>query len=165
MLDFDAALQAPPLDWCPSGGSVTIYAGHFKGRDTMETFSVRSRQRNALIDITDQVQDALAKIGISAGICTVYVPHTTAGILINEGADPSVCRDILNRLGELVPEGGDYRHMEGNADSHIKVAAVGSSETVLVEDGRLRLGRWQHIFFAEFDGPRNRNVWVQAVGR
>jgi secondary thiamine-phosphate synthase enzyme len=117
-----------------------------------------------MIDITTQVQDVLQQSKVSDGLCVVYVPHTTAGVLINEGADPMVCRDIQEHLSRLIPAAGDYRHMEGNADSHIKVAAVGSSETLIVEGGRLRLGTWQRIFFCEFDGPRTRRVWVQLLG-
>jgi secondary thiamine-phosphate synthase enzyme len=114
-----------------------------------------------MVDITSSVQKEISKSGNADGICTVYVPHTTAGITINEGADPAVCKDILNKLNELVPADAGYRHMEGNADSHIKASLVGSSVSVLVEDGRLVLGTWQKIFFCEFDGPRSRRVYVQ----
>lgn len=130
----------------------------------MRSLSIRSRQRVEMIDVTKQVQGALSEMQVREGICTVYVPHTTAAITINEGADPMVCEDIMAHLSQVVPAGGNYRHMEGNADAHIKVAAVGSSETLLVDGGRLRLGTWQRIFLCEFDGPRTRNLWVKAIG-
>jgi secondary thiamine-phosphate synthase enzyme len=113
-----------------------------------------------MVDITSVVQKEISKTGITEGLCVVYVPHTTAGITINEGADPAVCQDILNKLNELVPADAGYRHMEGNADSHIKASLMGSSVTVLVERGRPVLGTWQKIFFCEFDGPRSRKVFV-----
>jgi secondary thiamine-phosphate synthase enzyme len=118
-----------------------------------------------MIDVTSEVQAALSETSVSNGSCTVYVPHTTAGVTINEGADPMVCSDILAHLSKWAPQRGDYRHLEGNADAHIKVAMVGSSETILVEGGRLRLGTWQRIFLCEFDGPRTRSLWVQAIGK
>ena len=124
--------------------------------------SVKTKTRIDMVDITSSVQKELSKAGVSDGICTVYVPHTTAGITINEGADPAVCDDIINKLNELVPPNAGYRHMEGNADSHIKASMMGSSVSVLVEGGRLVLGTWQKIFFCEFDGPRSRRVYVKA---
>lgn len=122
--------------------------------------SVRTHSRIEMVDITSVVQKEISKTGITEGLCVVYVPHTTAGITINEGADPAVCQDILNKLNELVPADAGYRHMEGNADSHIKASLMGSSVTVLVERGRPVLGTWQKIFFCEFDGPRSRKVFV-----
>jgi len=113
-----------------------------------------------MVDITSSVQKEISRAGVSEGLCVVYVPHTTAGITINEGADPSVCRDIIEKLHELVPPNAGYRHMEGNADSHIKASLMGSSVSVMVEKGRLLLGTWQKIFFCEFDGPRTRKVYV-----
>jgi secondary thiamine-phosphate synthase enzyme len=98
---------------------------------------------------------------VEEGICQVFVPHTTAGILINEGADPSVRRDILNQLDKIVPWSGDYQHREGNSPAHIKASLVGSSETIFIENGRLVLGTWQSIYFCEFDGPRHRQVIVK----
>lgn len=128
------------------------------------TLSVRSHRRNEMIDITGEVQAELSRSKIRHGICILYVPHTTAGITINEGADPAVCEDILGKLSDLVPAHAGYRHMEGNADSHIKATLTGSSVTLLVEDGRLALGTWQRVFFCEFDGPRSRRVWVRIWG-
>jgi secondary thiamine-phosphate synthase enzyme len=114
-----------------------------------------------MVDLTSLVQKEISKVGVAEGVCLVYVPHTTAGITINEGADPAVCRDMVEKLNELVPPGAGYRHTEGNADSHIKASLMGSSVSVVVEKGRLLLGTWQKIFFCEFDGPRSRKVYVK----
>jgi secondary thiamine-phosphate synthase enzyme len=127
------------------------------------TLSLKTRSRTEMVDITAQVQGAVAEPSMREGICVVYVPHTTAAVTINEGADPSVCFDIMERLKELVPEGAGYRHAEGNSDSHIKAALVGSSVTVIVEDGHLVLGTWQKVFFCEFDGPRTRTIMLKMV--
>jgi secondary thiamine-phosphate synthase enzyme len=123
--------------------------------------NVKTSSRNEMVDITSLVQKEISNTGVNDGICVVYVPHTTAGVTINEGADPAVCTDIVRKLNELVPPNDGYRHMEGNADSHIKASLIGSSVTVLVEKGRLVLGTWQKIFFCEFDGPRSRKVYVK----
>jgi secondary thiamine-phosphate synthase enzyme len=123
--------------------------------------NVKTHKRNEMKDVTPSVQNEVSKSGISDGVCIIYVPHTTAGIT-NEGADPSVCQDILTKLGELVPADAGYRHMEGNSDSHIKASLIGSSVSVLVENGRLVLGTWQKIFFCEFDGPRSRKAYLKA---
>jgi secondary thiamine-phosphate synthase enzyme len=123
--------------------------------------SIRTGSRTDMLDITGLVQKELSKAGVTEGICAVYVPHTTAGITINEGADPAVCQDIMRKLNELIPPDAGYRHLEGNADSHIKASMMGSSVTVLVEKGRLVLGTWQKVFFCEFDGPRSRKVYIQ----
>lgn len=120
--------------------------------------TVRTRSREEMVDITGQIQAALHEHPLEQGLCVIYVPHTTAGITINEGADPAVCRDIQAKLEEWVPRGAGYRHLEGNADSHIKASLMGSSVTVMVEKGRLVMGTWQRIFFCEFDGPRTRTV-------
>ena len=125
------------------------------------TISVKTHSRIDMVDITSSVQKEFSKSGITDGICVVYVPHTTAGITINEGADPAVCRDIMKKLNDLVPPDAGYGHMEGNADSHIKTSIIGSSVTVIVENGRMTLGTWQKIFFCEFDGPRSRKVYVK----
>jgi len=124
---------------------------------------VSTRSQTELQDITGQVQRAVTDSGVQNGVCYVYVSHTTAGVIINENADPSVARDILMTLNKLVPRRGNYSHREGNADAHIKASLVGSSETILVEGGRLALGTWQGIFFCEFDGPRRRHVLVKVL--
>ena len=126
------------------------------------SISIKTGTRIDMVDITSHVQKEVSNTGINDGICIVFVPHTTAGITINEGADPAVCQDIIRKLNELVPPDDGYRHMEGNADSHIKASIMGSSVTILVENGRLVLGTWQKIFFCEFDGPRTRKVYVKA---
>jgi secondary thiamine-phosphate synthase enzyme len=124
---------------------------------------IKTKTRNELVDITPQVEKVVEKSGITEGICVVVVPHTTAGVTVNENADPSVKADILVKLGELVPAEDRYRHQEGNADAHIKAALVGTSEIILVRGGQLALGTWQGIFFCEFDGPRTRQVWVRVM--
>ena len=125
--------------------------------------SVTTRKRVELADITAEVQREAADSGVSSGTCIVYVPHTTAGITINENADPDVRRDIIAHLERMVPRQGGYHHMEGNSDAHIKASLLGFSVTVLIESGRLVLGTWQGIFFCEFDGPRSRQVYVKIV--
>lgn len=114
-------------------------------------------------EITAKVRDIVGGSGVKNGICYVFVPHTTAGVTVNEHADPSVVEDIAAQLDKMVPEHGNYRHLEGNSPAHIKAVIVGDSETLFIEDGRLALGTWQGVFFCEFDGPRNRNVFVKIV--
>ena len=116
-----------------------------------------------MVDITGNIASIVGEEGIRSGICHVFVPHTTAGVTINENADPDVPRDILTTLSRLVPANGSYRHAEGNSDAHVKASLMGSSVTVIVENGELVLGMWQSIFFCEFDGPRTRKVYVKAV--
>ncbi|HET6453238.1 MAG TPA: secondary thiamine-phosphate synthase enzyme YjbQ [Armatimonadota bacterium] len=128
----------------------------------IKRLSIRTSSRMQFLDITGQVQDAVKESGVADGIGTVFVPHTTAGITINENADPDVTRDIMDTLERLVPRKGDYRHTEGNADSHVKASLMGFSVDVLVEGGRLVLGTWQAIYFCEFDGPRSRQVLVRV---
>ncbi len=126
--------------------------------------SVRTPEREILVDITDQVQTVVARsLSGFTGLVSVFVPHTTAGVTINEGADPSVVRDIVDHLRRLVPHDAGFRHSEGNSDAHIKASLMGSSVLVPVERGRLRLGTWQSVYLSEFDGPRNRRVWVIPV--
>ncbi|MDA8387608.1 MAG: secondary thiamine-phosphate synthase enzyme YjbQ [Nitrospiraceae bacterium] len=125
--------------------------------------NVRSRQRNEFIDITGEVEQALKESGVDEGVCLIYVPHTTAGITINEGADPAVQRDIINNLSRLVPHDLGYFHREGNADAHIKSSLAGVSAEVPVEAGKLTLGTWQSIYFCEFDGPRHRRCVVKFM--
>jgi secondary thiamine-phosphate synthase enzyme len=129
----------------------------------VHTLSIRTSRRTELRNITAEVEKLVRASGVKSGVCYLYVPHTTAGVLINEGDDPAVARDIETTLDRLVPHKGDYQHAEGNSDSHIKTALIGSSETIFIEDGRLALGRWQAIFFAEFDGPRSRELHVKIV--
>lgn len=132
-------------------------------RALSRVLEVKTTRRTELVDVTAEVRKVVAESGVSHGVCRLYVPHTTAGLTINEGADPDVARDIEAALDRLVPREGTYRHYEGNADSHIKSTLTGVSQTVLIEDGRLALGRWQAIFFCEFDGPRHRQVFVRIV--
>jgi secondary thiamine-phosphate synthase enzyme len=129
----------------------------------IHTLLVRTSRRTELRDVTAEIEKAVRASGCKNGICHLYVPHTTAGVLINEGYDPDVARDMEVTLDRLIPHKGDYRHAEGNSDSHLKVALVGSSETVWIEHGRLALGQWQKIFFAEFDGPRSRELRTKIV--
>jgi secondary thiamine-phosphate synthase enzyme len=129
----------------------------------MEKISVKTNSRIDLIDITDKIQAVISKSRVREGICFIFCPHTTAGLTINENADPSVRRDIINALSKLVPENAGYAHSEGNADSHIKSSLFGSSLTVFIKDGQLALGTWQGIYFCEGDGPRSREVWVKAI--
>ena len=129
----------------------------------LNRLTIRTRSKSELMDITPLVKDVVDKSKIENGVCYIFVPHTTAGITINENADPSVREDILMELDKLVPWQGNYTHMEGNAAAHIKASLVGSSETIPIEKGKLALGTWQGVFFAEFDGPRRREVWVTIM--
>jgi len=129
----------------------------------MKTFTVKTAKREQLVDITAEVMEIISKSRVNSGICVLYVPHTTAAITINENADPSVRVDIEETLSKLVPYGKGYRHLEGNADSHIKSTLVAPSITLIVENGRPVLGTWQGIFFCEFDGPRTRKVHVKII--
>ena len=119
--------------------------------------------RTQLVDITREVESYLREVKARSGLVTVFTPHTTAGVTINENADPDVVRDILAFTSRLVPEDGGFRHSEGNSDAHIKSSLFSPSLTVMVEDGRLLLGTWQGVYFAEFDGPRRRKVWLKFV--
>jgi secondary thiamine-phosphate synthase enzyme len=125
--------------------------------------SVFTRSKEGLEEITHRVNDLIRRSGVEEGVCYLYLPHTTAGIIINENADPSVARDILDRLEALVPSKGNYHHLEGNAPAHIKSSLTGLSLTVPIEKGRLALGRWQGVFLCEFDGPRDRTVLMQVL--
>jgi secondary thiamine-phosphate synthase enzyme len=128
-----------------------------------QEIQVKTKQRNELVDITPQVEKVVEESGVAEGICVLAVPHTTAAVTVNENADPSVKADIIAKLSELAPVGDRYRHMEGNADAHIKAVLVGPSETLLVKGGRLSLGTWQGVFFCEFDGPRQRRVIIRVL--
>ncbi|RQD66649.1 MAG: YjbQ family protein [Desulfonatronovibrio sp. MSAO_Bac4] len=129
----------------------------------MDSITVKSGKRQEMKDITDSVQQHLIRNNFKSGIITVYCPHTTGAITVNEGADPSVVRDILVNLEKLIPHTGDYKHLEGNSDAHIKTSLIGPSVQIIVEEGKLMLGTWQKIFFAEFDGPRSRKVWLKWI--
>jgi len=128
-----------------------------------ETIRVPTTQRCELVEITEKVRRAVTKLGVRDGVCLVYTPHTTAGVCINENADPDVRADVARFLAALIPQNADFAHVEGNSDSHIKAILTGASAVVIVEDGRLLLGRWQGIYLAEFDGPRHRDVWIKPL--
>jgi secondary thiamine-phosphate synthase enzyme len=130
----------------------------------IERIDVESEAREQLRDITDEVNGALGRLGAASGLCQVFVPHTTAGLVVNENADPAVCHDLLTWLDSAVPQAGPYRHAEGNSPAHIKATLVGQSVMLPVAGGRLALGTWQGVFLAEFDGPRRRTVVVSVVG-
>lgn len=129
----------------------------------MHELRVKTGSRNDFVDITAEVQQAVSDSGVDDGVCLVFVPHTTAAVTINEGADPAVRRDIEAELDKVFPWSDGYVHAEGNSAAHIKTSLVGSSETVLVAGGRLILGTWQSIYFCEFDGPRDRKVYVRVT--
>lgn len=127
------------------------------------TLNVKSKSKTEFIDITEEIRSLVRESGVQQGVCHIYVPHTTAGVTVNEGADPSVKRDVITALNRLVPFEEDYQHMEGNSAAHIKSTLVGTAQTVLIEEGKLLLGTWQSIYFCEFDGPRHRRVLVKIV--
>ena len=129
----------------------------------MRQFQVSTSRREEFVDITKEVGRLVAENGLGEGAVLVYSPHTTAGITINEGADPDVKRDMVAHLARLVPVHPDFRHAEGNSDAHIKTSLMGPSQLVPVSGGRLELGTWQHIYLCEFDGPRRRTVLVQLL--
>ena len=129
----------------------------------VKTLSIRTSARTQLLDITSQVQRTVDESGVQDVLCTVYVPHTTAGVTINENADPDVAYDILKEINKVIPFNDDYRHMEGNSAAHIKASLVGFSQQVIIESGRLLLGTWQGIYFCEFDGPRSRQVKIKII--
>jgi len=131
----------------------------------MDIIEIRTRAKEEFVDLTAAVGRVAAASGVASGVCVVTVPHTTAGITVNENADPDVRADLLMTLRRIVPDTLPYAHAEGNSPAHVKAALVGSSVSLIVEDGRLRLGTWQGVFFCEFDGPRTRKVWIQIVGK
>ncbi|NLW11905.1 MAG: YjbQ family protein [Clostridiaceae bacterium] len=128
-----------------------------------EKFTLRTSSKNCLIDITSQVSSAVTASGIESGIAYIFVPHTTAGVTINENADPDVVHDILLGLDHAYPEQRGFCHYEGNSTAHLKASAMGATCTVLIEDGKLMLGTWQDIYFCEFDGPRQRSILVKVI--
>lgn len=124
---------------------------------------VATQNRSQMVEVTDRLEEAVRRLGLAEGAVAVFCPHTTAGLTINENADPAVCDDILQSLERLVPWEGPYRHQEGNAAAHVRAALVGHSLLLPVSGGRLRLGRWQGVFLCEFDGPRQRTLWVVGL--
>jgi secondary thiamine-phosphate synthase enzyme len=129
----------------------------------MTKFNVTTNKSAEMRNITREVQASVTESGIISGICTIFVPHTTAGVTINENADPDVVRDILMELNKIVPLKDGYQHMEGNSAAHIKAGIFGFSQQLIVENGQLVLGTWQGIYFCEFDGPRQRQVYVKVM--
>ncbi len=133
-----------------------------------EEIRVNTTEREILIDITNKINSIVRKYNVKEGVCRVFIPHTTAGVTINENADPSVIKDISNYLSRLIPKGGglgySYKHGEGNSDAHLKCSLTGHSVDILIHNKRLMLGTWQGIMFVEYDGPRNRRVYVQIQG-
>lgn len=129
----------------------------------MNQFTVETRSRTDFVNIDRQVAEALRQAGITDGVATIFIPHTTAGVTINENADPDVLADMEQVLDRVVPWSGAYRHFEGNTAAHVKAGMMGSSAQVIVENGELQLGTWQSLFLCEFDGPRSRKVWVKGI--
>jgi secondary thiamine-phosphate synthase enzyme len=129
----------------------------------MKTLKVRSTQREQVLDITAQVRDFVAQTARSSGLVAVYCPHTTAAVSVNENADPDVKRDLLYHLKKTIPQSPEFKHNEDNADAHIKAVLTGLSQVFIVEEGSLQLGYWQGIYFLEFDGPREREVWLKFI--
>lgn len=126
-------------------------------------FQIRTETHSQMIDITGRVQEIVAQSGVENGICTVFIPHTTAAVTINENADPDVKYDIMREIDKIVPWEDHYRHMEGNSAAHLKASMIGCSRQIIVDSGRLVLGTWQGIYFTEFDGPRTRKVYVAVT--
>jgi secondary thiamine-phosphate synthase enzyme len=135
-----------------------------KPERTMEEFTVKTHKQTDMVNITAQVQAAVRASGLQSGICTIFVPHTTAGVTINENADPDVIRDMVMEMNKIIPFSDGYAHSEGNSAAHIKSSLFGCSLSVIIESGILQLGVWQSVFFCEFDGPRTRKVWVRTLG-
>jgi secondary thiamine-phosphate synthase enzyme len=129
----------------------------------MKTLRIKTTRRTEFVDITREVERAVCESGVQEGACCVYVPHTTAGVAINEHADPDVGSDVEGLFDRLIPHRGPYRHAEGNTDSHMKAILTGTSQTIFIENAKLVLGTWQGIFLCEFDGPRQRNVFLKLV--
>ena len=127
----------------------------------MKTLNINTNSRTQFVDITSKVQSLLTELDIDNGIVTIFIPHTTAGITINENADPDVTADMEMVLDRMVPWSGGYAHYEGNTAAHVKTSMMGSSLQVIVENGKLQLGTWQSIYFCEFDGPRTRKAWIK----
>jgi len=131
----------------------------------MTTIGVTSHHRVELVDVTREVRAAVRSSGIRQGLAILFVPHTTAAVTINENADPDVTRDLIMELNKIVPFDDGYRHAEGNSAAHLKSSLIGASETLIIENGELQLGTWQGVYFCEFDGPRQRKLQIQVIGR
>lgn len=129
----------------------------------MHILKIKTPSRTAMIDITSKIQDVVSKEGKKSGICHIFVPHTTAGLTINENADPDVVDDILKEVNKLVPFEDGYKHSEGNSAAHIKASMFGFSLQIIIEEAQMMLGRWQGIYFCEFDGPRNREIYIKVI--
>lgn len=129
----------------------------------MQRLGIRTTSRTCMLDITSKVQEVIRQSGVKSGVCIIFVPHTTSGITINENADPDVVTDIIKEINKIVPFEDDYAHMEGNSAAHLKASLFGFSQQVIIEEGRLMLGTWQGIYFCEFDGPRNREVYIKII--
>ncbi len=129
----------------------------------MEKISISTQNRSEFVDITRQVQNLVKEKNVQSGALLLYCPHTTCALTVNEGADPDVARDMTNFFNKLVPKDGPYRHAEGNSDAHIKTSMLGPSLMLIIEDGRVQLGTWQHIYLVEGDGARSRQVWMQFI--
>jgi len=129
-----------------------------------KSLTIQTNQHQELIDITPNIGEVIENEGINEGYCIVFVPHTTAAVTINEGADPDVKDDIINMLSFLIPKHGSFKHVEGNSDAHIKSSLLGASEHILIKNGKLMLGTWQHVYFFEGDGPRKRSFYIQIMG-
>lgn len=127
----------------------------------MQKLGIKSSRKNELIDITEPVKRAVS--GVKNGICILFCPHTTAGLIINEAYDPSVKDDIIFSLNKISPDYKEFRHSEGNSDAHVKASLVGNSLNLIIEGGNIKLGQWQGIYFAEFDGPRSREIWIKTI--
>jgi secondary thiamine-phosphate synthase enzyme len=141
-----------------------MFPGLIREADLTREIPVRTSRRNELVDITSTIRELIDESGVGEGICHIFVPHTTAAVTINEKADPAVASDISNTLEKIVPAGWEYRHAEGNSDSHVKSSLVGASEFLIISGGQPLLGTWQAVFFCEFDGPRSRRCVVRITG-
>ena len=125
--------------------------------------NIRTSKHTQMINITETVQKAVTESGVKEGICTVFIPHTTAAVTINENADPDVVRDFTMEINKIVPWEDGYQHMEGNSAAHLKASMIGFSEQIIIDDGRLVLGTWQGVYFCEFDGPRSRKLYLKTM--
>jgi secondary thiamine-phosphate synthase enzyme len=144
---------------------IELFDFFLKGGVNMEIINVSTKKRNEFIDISSQLKEIVKKSQLKQGICFLSCAHTTAALTINENADPAVCEDIINYLNQLVPAGRGYRHSEGNSDSHIKSSLLGATLELIIENNEIVLGAWQGIYFCEFDGPRERKVYLKIINQ